>query len=130
MARTANPTHVTGKRPQLKIQPPITYPAFCFCLGCNKLPEGERGKPHTIRIRRASKYSDDFIKSALYALEVKAVEEARLKSGGDGWMAASPERITFAQLASAYMEAHDSERNTAIIKLHFGPFFGTLRPRS
>jgi integrase len=126
MARTANPTHVTGKRPRLKIQPPITHPAFCFCQGCQKLPEVERGKPHDIRIRRVSKYPDDFIKSALYALEVKAVEEARLKAGGDGWMAASPERITFAQLASAYMEAHDSERNTAIIRLHLVPVFGTL----
>ncbi len=126
MARTANPTHVTGKRPQLKIQPPITHPAFCFCQGCNKLPEGERSKPHVIRIRRASKYPDDFIKSALYALEVKAIEEARLKAGGDGWMAASPERITFAQLAGAYLEAHDSERNAAIIKLHLVPFFGAL----
>lgn len=118
--------HVTGNRPRLKIQPPITHPAFCFCQGCKKLPEGERGKPHVIRIRRASKYPDDFIKSALYALEVKAVEEAILTAGGDGWMAASPERITFAQLASAYLEAHDSERNTAIIKLHLVPFFGTL----
>ncbi len=118
--------HVTGNRPRLKIQPPITHPAFCFCQGCKKLPEGEHGKPHVIRIRRASKYPDDFIKSALYALEVKATEEAKLKAGGDGWMAASPERITFAQLASAYREAHDSERNAAIIKLHLLPFFGSL----
>jgi len=126
MVRTSNPTHVTGKRPHLKIQPWIEHPAFCVCAKCSALSDDERSKPHSFRINRASKYGDDYLKSAQHALEVKAQEEAKLRAGGDGWMAASPDKITFAQLAAAYMEANDSERNAEIIRLHLVPYFGTL----
>ena len=130
MVRTSNPTHVTGKWPHFKIQPWINHPAFCICAQCSKLPEDERGKTHSFRINRASPFKEnsrtDYLSSAQYALEVKAKEEAKLTAGGDGWMAASPDRITFAQLAAAYLEANDSKRNAAIIEQHLVPFFGAL----
>jgi integrase len=127
MVRTKNPTHVTGSIPHLKVQPWILHPAFCACEKCVALPVEERMKPHLIRIKRASKFPDDFVESARYARELKAEEEAKLRGVGSGWMGAAPAEITFAQLSKAYLDAGSGERDEQIIRLHLLPYFGAMR---
>ncbi|HEV8434230.1 MAG TPA: tyrosine-type recombinase/integrase [Thermoanaerobaculia bacterium] len=124
MVRTKHATHVTGEIGSLQIQPWIVHPAFCSCRKCAALPIEERGKSHSVRIRRASLHPKDFAKSVLYALEVKAKEEEALRIGV-GYMAARPGEITVAQLCAAYLEAgRGGKRNEQIIRLHLLPFFG------
>ena len=72
-------SYVTGKRGSFEIQAPVEHPAWCPCAKCSALSESERPLPHTVRIRRASKYPDSKKDSAAYARDVIAQEERRLR---------------------------------------------------
>ncbi|HMJ86922.1 MAG TPA: tyrosine-type recombinase/integrase [Vicinamibacterales bacterium] len=127
MVRKHDPDYVSGRKGRYKIQPPINHPAFCGCSRCGKLPDHERGKPHTFRtIKRASHYPDDRPQSAMEARRVKAEEEARLVAGGDGWAVADRKSITVAQIAKAYVEeGSGGKREEQILRLHVVPELGT-----
>ena len=54
MTRLANPTYVTGRRPNLEIQFPVCHPAHCMCPRSMALAESKRSVPHQHRVLRAS----------------------------------------------------------------------------
>jgi integrase len=136
--RRSDPDYVTGKKGAYKIQPPIVHPAKCVCRRCERTRPADQWNIEVVsRIFRASDFRDSRVKSAEFAIRVKAEIEESLREAvreAERRRRAIADAVPFGRICDAYrdhLRDHGKRLDRASSRIiNIESFFGRDRDAS